>query len=289
MKTSRNPARSRPLSSNVRRLILLSRASPENPAVLKETRAMTEQDYAYGDLQGNIFLSAVYLGYPIAEFADVFMNSQLAGVIDHSFSVANGMDQDAMSKLLNIPILLKSPETIVAVTMWLHKVSRQIKDSENASLAVVRACEKEAWLLEEPEEHSEKVSDENLVDEYAYAYWLGYIYRCECLLHEESSRMVYGILPEQFMRKTYDQMMPSVGDYDIDENALEICRRIDLLLFSQLRSEEQRRKKKAYQNNKTIQKSNTSQYNNTSKKSNHSQNKKNPDPAPLSASLPATP
>lgn len=281
MKTSRNPARSRPLSANVRRLILLSRASPENPEVLKETRAMTEQNYAYCDLQGNIFLSAVYLGYPIQEFADVFMNSQLAGVIDHSFSVANGMDQDAMSKLLNIPILLKSPETIVAVTMWLHKVSRQMKDGENAGMAVIRACEREALLPEEPEDHpkehleelskepSEDVSDENLVDKFAYAYWLGYIYRCESLLHEESSRMVYGILPEEFMRKTYDQMMQSVGDYDIDENAPEICRRLDLLLFSKLRSEEQGRRKPVSRNNT-------------------SRNKKNPEPAPLSVSLSTT-
>lgn len=247
MRNSRNPARSRPLSANVKRLILLSRASPENPEVLKEIRAMTEQDYAYCDLQGNIFLSAVDMGYPVAEFAEIYMNSQLAGVIDHSFSVANGMEHDMLSRLLNIPILLKSPETMAAVTMWLDQVSRQMKDGENASMAVVRAYEREAFLLEEPE--NKKVDEplagvpfENQVEEYAYAYWLGYIYRCESLLHEESSRMVYGVFPESFMRKIYQEMIQSAEVYDLDESALEICRRLDMLLFSKLKKEENRRK-----------------------------------------------
>ena len=255
MRNSRNPARSRPLSANVRRLIFLSRASPENPEVQKEIRGMTEQDYAYCDLQGNIFLSAADQGYELSEFAETFMNSQLAGVIDHSFSVANGMENDAVSKLLNIPILLKSPETMVAVTMWLDQVSRQMKDGENASMAVVRAYEREAFLLEEPEtphapddpgnEYSEEVFFENRVEEYAYAYWLGYIYRCESLLHEESSRMVYGVFPESFMRKIYQEMIPSAEVYDLDESASEICRRMDMVMFSKLQKEENQRKSKA--------------------------------------------
>ena len=69
---------------------------------------------------------------------------------------------------------------------------------------------------------------------YIYAYWLGYIYRCECLLHEESSRMVYGVFSETFMWKTFHEMMPQDGEFDIDMNAPEICRRLDMLLVGKM-------------------------------------------------------
>ena len=41
----------------------------------------------------------------------------------------------------------------------------------------------------------------------SYAYWLGFIYRCECLLHEESSRMVYGAFSERIMRRAYRELL----------------------------------------------------------------------------------
>ena len=87
MKSIKNPARSRPLSSNVRRLMKMARESPLNPRVEKIERPFTARDLAYCDMQGNIFMAAIDQGYTMEEFAPVYMNSQLAGVIDHSFSV----------------------------------------------------------------------------------------------------------------------------------------------------------------------------------------------------------
>ena len=241
MKPARNPARSRPLSSNVKRLILLSRSSPENPEIQRNPRHISEQDYAYCDLQGNIFMAAVDLGYDISSFSEIFMNSQVAGVIDHSFSVTNGMENDHFSKLLNVPILLKSPDTIVSLTMWLNQVAARMTEGESPGMAIVQAYNKEAFFDTAVDTVDIEAKDtvENLILAYEYAYWLGYIYRCECQLHSESSRMVYGVLPEEYMRKIYGQMMQSAGDYDMDENAPEICKRIDLLLFNKLRSGEQ--------------------------------------------------
>ena len=235
MKPARNPARSRPLSSNVKRLILLSRSSPENPEIQRNPRHISEQDYAYCDLQGNIFMAAVDLGYDISSFSEIFMNSQVAGVIDHSFSVTNGMENDHFSKLLNVPILLKSPDTIVSLTMWLNQVAARMTEGESPGMAIVQAYDMEAFFDTTVEVKADETV-EGLARAYEYAYWLGYIYRCECQLHSESSRMVYGVLPEEYMRKIYGQMMQSAGDYDMDENAPEICKRIDLLLFNKLRS-----------------------------------------------------
>ena len=224
----------------------LSRESPDNPDILKALRPMTQQDYAYCDMQGNIFMAAVDLGYGISDFSGVFMNSQLAGVIDHSFSVTNGMESDEISNLLQVPVLVKSPETIVAVTMWLDEIASKMTEGESASMAIARAAsegiqdsEEESTLPEETEAGPEEPPDfEELSGEYEYAYWLGYIYRCECLLHVESSRMVYGAFPESFMRKTYEQMIRPAGAYDIDESAPEICRRLDMLLVGRLWKDE---------------------------------------------------
>ena len=65
MSTIRNPARSRPLSRNVRRLMKAARASPDNPRVVKVGRDMSVKDLAYCDLQGNIFMAAVDRGIPM--------------------------------------------------------------------------------------------------------------------------------------------------------------------------------------------------------------------------------
>ena len=77
---------------------------------------------------------------------------------------------------------------------------------------------------------------ETLADEYEYAYWLGYIYRYECLMHDESSRMVYGAFSEPFMRDTYAQLFAGDAGRDavLSECAEEICRRLDSLLIGKL-------------------------------------------------------
>lgn len=73
------------------------------------------------------------------------------------------------------------------------------------------------------------------MDELAYAYWLGYIYRCECLMHEESSRMVYGAVDEEFMRRAYTELLRSpIGELDLTSSAPEICSRLDRILVEKI-------------------------------------------------------
>ena len=244
MRSVKNPARSRPLSRNVRRLMKMARESPENPEVEKIEREFTARDLAYCDMQGNIFMAAIDRGITMEEFAPVYMNSQLAGVIDYSFSVAGGMETDDISEFLRIPVLLKSPQLIVDVVMWLDSIVSGVDPSESANMAVVKACLDDETIQETSQGNIQDGSEdrrpdalptdeEALSDLYEYAYWLGYIYRCECHLHDESSRMVYGAFNEKFMRDFYYQLSLD------DETALidcapEICRRLDVLLVGKL-------------------------------------------------------
>ena len=113
MQTSRNPAKSRPLSANVKRLMELSRASPQNIKVIKVAKSFTQRDLTYCMKQGNLFMEAASMGFTMSDFAPRFMTSQLAGVFDVSFAAANGMENDELANLLRVPLLLKSPGAIV--------------------------------------------------------------------------------------------------------------------------------------------------------------------------------
>ena len=75
MQTSRNPAKSRPLSANVKRLMRLARASPQNSQVIKVARQFTGRDLAYCHKQGNLFMEAASMGFSMEEFAPLFMTS----------------------------------------------------------------------------------------------------------------------------------------------------------------------------------------------------------------------
>lgn len=249
MKSVKNPARSRPLSANVRRLMKMARESPPNPRVEKVERPFSARDLAYCDMQGNIFMAAMDLGYTMDEFAPIYMNSQLAGVIDYSFSVAGGMETDDLTGFLQIPMLLQSPQLIVEVVMWLNEIVSRMDPGESANLAVVQAClsdeeestveerladeEKPTKMEERLSEATESVDEEALADAYEYAYWLGYIYRCECHMHDESSRMVYGAFGEGLMRDFYSQLAFD-EDVALMDCAPEICRRLDMLLAGKL-------------------------------------------------------
>ena len=240
--TIKNPAKARPLSANVRRLMTMAREAPMNPEVEKIDRRFTDRDQAYCDMQGNIFMAAIDRGVPMEVFAPLYMTSQLAGVMDHSFSVAGGMETDDLSGLLQVPMLLKSPEMLVDVVIWLNNIVSRLDKGKSANQAVVEACIREdaasspATIEVEVGQAPEEIDIERLTDEYEYAYWLGYIYRYECLLHDESSRMVYGAFSEKFMRDTYEQMFAGdAGDgVALVECAEEICRRLDSLLIGRL-------------------------------------------------------
>ena len=229
----RNPAHSRPLSQNVKRLMKESRASPYNPAVVKAGRTMADKDLAFCDLQGNIFMAAVDRGLDMALFAPLYMNSQLAAVIDFSFFHPG--DCDSPVDYLQIPVMLKSPELIVDTLLWIEGIVTKKDTSETARAALINALSKG----ESPDDSLMAISDtvlpmgiDELTAKYEYAYWLGYIYRYESLLHEEASRMVYAVLDEPFMRETFGQM--DFGDINLSDCAGEICQRLDQLILSNL-------------------------------------------------------
>lgn len=244
MATIRNPAKSRPLSANVRRLMKMEREAPKNESVMKIERPFSDVDIANCELQGEIFMAAIDRGLDMAGFAPLFMNSQIAGIIDYAFSRTGGAETDEITALLHIPLLMKSPEVFVDVLLWLDGVVNQTEGTAPLNLAVMAACSEDAATERGIEPPPAPVPDmERLAERYEYAYWLGYIYRYECLLHEESSRMVYGAFAEPFMRDMYAQMLPQAiegGDVSLEreptlaECAGEICRRLDLLLVGKL-------------------------------------------------------
>ena len=229
----KNPARSRPLSANVKRLMKMARESPQNPDVEKIEREFTARDLAYCDMQGNIVMAAVDREIPMSDFVPIFMNSQLAGVIDYSFSRAGGMEEDDISNYLRMPILLKSPSVIVETVMWLDHIVNDLDPGESANLAVVNALESTTENLPKRASPATEKEIHEWVVEYEYAYWLGYIYRCECHMHDESSRMVYGAFNESFMHDFYGKLTLD-EDASIVECAPEICRRLDALLIGKL-------------------------------------------------------
>lgn len=234
MQNSRNPAKSRPLSANVKRLMRLARASPQNDKVMKVARQFTNHDLAYCHKQGNLFMEAASMGISMADFAPRFMTSQLAGVFDVSFSAASGMENDELSNLLRIPILLKSPEVIVEALYWIDDIISRAGEGENKSLLLSQAYEAERLQLPAALEELPTEPNRN-IDELAYAYWLGYIYRCECLLHEESSRMVYGAFDELLMRKAYEELVKSpMGQIDLVDCAVDVCAELDRLLVEKI-------------------------------------------------------
>ena len=243
---SRNPAHSRPLSRNVKRLMRMARESPQNPAVAKVDRGFSTRDLVYCDMQGNIFMAAIDRGLTMGDFAPIYMNSQLAGVIDYSFSRAGRMEDDDISNYLRMPILLKSPTVIVDTVLWLHDIVCRTAPGDSLNVAVVTALSKDDPEKDTPaKDDTEKdgkvgqtYSRENtdfkaLADDYEYAYWLGYIYRCECHMHDESSRMVYGAFNEAFMKEFYSKLTFD-ADVTLTECAPEICRRMDALLVGKM-------------------------------------------------------
>ena len=234
MQASRNPAKSRPLSANVKRLMRLARASPQNSKVIKFARTFTARDLAYCHKQGVLFMEAASMGFSMSDFAPLYMTSQLAGVFDVSFAAANGMENDELSNLLRIPMLLKKPATIVEALYWIDDIISKAEDGENKSLLLSQAYEEERLML--PPALAELPDEPNRnVDELAYAYWLGYIYRCECLLHEESSRMVYGAFNERIMRMAYEELLRSpLGEANLVDSAVEICSELDRLLVEKI-------------------------------------------------------
>ncbi len=244
MYISRNPAKSRPLSANVKRLMRLSRASPANGEVVSEKRHFTTKDLACCAKQGDLFMEAASMGFTMEEFAPLFMTSQLAGVLDASFSSSAVMDNENLSSLLQIPVLLKSPELIVESLFWIDDIISKTEEGANKSLALTEAYKAEKLKL--PQALADLPPEQNRnIDDLAYAYWLGFIYRCECLLHEESSRMVYGAFDEKIMKAAYDRLIKSpLADGNLVNIAETICANLDRLLVEKIWPAEEKAREK---------------------------------------------
>ena len=280
---TKDPARSRPLSANVKRLMRASRMAPKNPDVVKMARNFEARDYVYCDMQGSIFMEAALKGRPMVEFAPLWMNSQMAGIFDVSFAAAGGMETDRFANLLKIPLLLKTPEKIVDTLYWVDMV---VRDQENKAMALYQAMASlpsgevpdmsalklppaitgsTTKLLSDrtaltqnaeqtqsdaqtpgvdkegkrkfppPSEYHVEQGEPADVSEMEYAYWLGFVYRCECLMHEESSHMVYGAFDEAFMWRYYQEYLTKdMAPKDLAETALTICKEIDEILVTKI-------------------------------------------------------
>ena len=241
MYTSRNPAKSRPLSANVKRLMRLARASPQNRNVVKVGRQFSIRDLAYCNKQGSLFMEAASMGFSMQDFAPLYMTSQIAGIFDVYFSTSNGVGSNELFDLIQIPMLLKSPETVVEALYWIDDIIERAEEGENKSLLISQAYDAETLKL--PPALAELPDEPNRnVDELAYAYWLGYIYRCECLMHEESSRMVYGAFTEEIMREAYKKLLASpMAESDLVDSAVAICEELDRFLVEKLWPEKKRR------------------------------------------------
>ena len=241
MYISKNPAKTRPLSANVKRLMRLSRAAPRNSEVTRETRHFTTKDLACCAKQGDLFMEAASMGFSMEEFAPLFMTSQMAGVFDASFSSSAVMDNENLSNLLQIPVLLKSPELIVESLYWIDEIISRAQEGENKSLLLTEAYRAEKLKLPQALAELPPEQNRNIAD-LSYAYWLGFIYRCECLLHEESSRMVYGAFTEKIMRAAYDRLMASpLADKNLVDIAETICSDLDSLLVEKIWPTEEKR------------------------------------------------
>ncbi len=259
---TKDPAKSRPLSANVKRIMKAARMSPENPDVIKMARPFEARDFVYCDMQGSIFMEAAMKGRPMEEFAPLWMNSQMAGIFDVSFAAAGGMETDRFANLLKIPLLLKTPEKIVDTLYWVDMV---VRDQDNKAMALYQAMmslpsgevpdmsqvklppafTEAASQLEDGQNQKKKIpppseyhvpqGESPDLSHMEYAYWLGFLYRCESLIHEESSHMVYGAFDEAFMRRYYQEYLK--GDMvrkDLAETALSICREIDRKLVTEI-------------------------------------------------------
>jgi hypothetical protein len=147
MYISRNPAKSRPLSANVKRLMRLSRAAPKNGNVVREKRHFTAKDLACCGKQGDLFMEAASMGFSMEDFAPLFMTSQLAGVFDASFSSSAVMENENLANLLQIPVLLKSPQLIVETLYWIDDIISKSGEGENKSLVLTEAYKAEKLKL----------------------------------------------------------------------------------------------------------------------------------------------
>ena len=161
-------------------------------------RAITDAELSLCDRQGQVFSQARQYGLDPNRYADLFMNSPVASLLDGGCAHA-GLDQG--ETLAAYPLLAVTADDLFKTTLTLARSDKP--DAESGLSAL------------------EGVSQD-------YAYWLGYMYRYRQLLSCVPSRFVVRELPEPFMRDLY-QRLREAGEITLPDSAPEICRRIELL------------------------------------------------------------
>ena len=230
---SRDPSKSRPLSNNVKRMMWLERASPRSGEVYKAKRAFTESDRLYCHKQGLLFMEAAAMGLKMEDFAPLYMKSQLAGVVDHYFC-SSFQDESELARLLQMPVLVDNPKVIIETLYWIEDIISKTSKTDNKSLILSKAYQAES--AQPPKALLELSGREvNDIDILSYAYWLGYMYRCECIMHDESSRMVYGAFDEKTMLTIFKEISDSpLNKENLSDCAVTICEMLDRLLIEKI-------------------------------------------------------
>lgn len=230
---SRDPSKSRPLSDNVKRMMWLERASPRSSDVYSAKREFTENDRLFCHKQGLLFMEAAAMGLKMEDFAPLYMRSQLAGVVDHYFCSSFQNEAD-LAKLLQMPVLVDNPRVIIETLYWIEDIISKTKDTDNKSLILSKAYQAES--CQPPKALLELSGREvNDIDILSYAYWLGYMYRCECIMHDESSRMVYGAFDEKTMLTIFKEISDSpLNKENLSDCAVTICEMLDRLLIEKI-------------------------------------------------------
>ena len=143
----------------------LERAAPKNKKVMSEQRDFTEKDKIYCHKQGTLFMEAAAMGFSMEEFVPLYMTSQLAGVLDYCFSFSNEVET-ALTGLLQIPVLIQNPRTIIESLYWIEDIVSKAKETDNKSLVLSRAYE--ADFRHTPKALLELPSTENTDIDYLY-------------------------------------------------------------------------------------------------------------------------
>ena len=244
-----DPMWSRPLSENEKRLIWNERAMPKNSRVIKVDYSLPERDAVFCHKQGMVFMEAADQGMDMSVFAPMYMQSQLAGLIDHECR-----KMETATDIYHLNTLMETPEIIVGLLFWFDEFGNQLEAGDRGAVLLFQEAvflnsgidcadisgmkkipgDQEIALMSigKPVELNTAEQKQRHIDNLEYAYWLGYVYRYECIIHEEDSRMVYFAFEEEIMRGRYKEWNGSVND--MEKEAGEICQMLDRYLLEVL-------------------------------------------------------
>lgn len=183
------------------------------------------------------------MGFSMEEFAPLFMTSQLAGVFDVSFAAANGMENDELSNLLRIPMLLKSPEVIVEALYWIDDIVSKAEDDQNKSLLLSQAYEAERLRLPPALAELPKNPIEMWTSCPTPIGWAIFTAVNACSTKSPAGWYM-GAFEEPIMHRAYQELLRSpLGEGNLIDSAVEICMELDRLLVEKIWPEKSKRQR----------------------------------------------